>query len=52
MNKFIDILTYIVFGIGFVLLIGLVLGGCDNLRCYPDFDINGQYIGIKCGGEW
>jgi len=42
--------------IGFLIIIGIITGlllsGCDIIKCYPEFDINGQYIGIKCGGKF
>lgn len=53
MNKFTQILKYIIIIVlGITIILGVLLSGCDNLKCYPEFDINGQYIGIKCGGKW
>lgn len=54
MNNFDKYFEYIVFIIGAIIIISVSvsLSGCDYLKCYPKFDLNGQYIGIKCGGEW
>lgn len=45
-------LKYIIFVIGFIIILGVLISGCDNLKCYPEFDLNGKYIGIKCGGKF
>ena len=34
-----------------IILIGL-FAGCDVVKCYPEYDRNGQYIGFQCGGEF
>lgn len=52
MSKFIKIFKYIIFSIGIIIIIGILFSGCDIIKCYPQFDANGQYIGIKCGGKW
>ena len=44
------ILKYIILGLIVLLTVGLI--GCDNLKCYPKFDLNGEYIGFECGGKF
>ena len=52
MNKIANVLKYIIFVIGIIIISGVLLSGCDNLKCYPQFDLNGKYIGLKCGREF
>ena len=35
-----------------ILIVIIGLSGCDVVKCHPQVDINGEYIGIQCGGEW
>jgi len=51
MNNYIKFLKYIIFIIGIIIIIGALISGCDKLKCYPQFNIDGTYIGIKCGGQ-
>ena len=43
-------LKYIIFGI--VIVVVVLLVGCDNLKCYPEFDLSGDYMGFKCDGKF
>ena len=47
-----NILKYIIFGLSVIIILGILISGCDNFRCYPEYDPRGNYIGIKCGGEF
>lgn len=30
----------------------ILLSSCDVVKCYPQFNLDDEYIGIKCGGDW
>jgi len=51
-NKLTNIVRYVILIGGSIFILSILLSGCDNLKCYPEFDINGIYIGIKCGGQF
>lgn len=52
MNKFFKVLEYIILALGIIIISGILLSGCDIVKCYPEFDMDGSYIGINCGGEF
>ena len=52
MNKYIEILKYTIILLAGIIIFGVLISGCTIVKCYPQFDINREYIGIKCGGEF
>jgi len=52
MNKYFDIIKVIVFILGGIIIFGILISGCEKIRCYPQFDANKGYVGMKCGGEF
>ena len=52
MNKYKDILKIIIFLLGGIIIFGILISGCDIIKCYPQFDVDKGYVGMKCGGEW
>jgi len=52
MNKYFDIIKIIIFLLGGIIIFGILVSGCEKIRCYPQFDVNKGYIGFKCGGEF
>jgi len=51
-TAFTKILKYIIFVIGAIIILSVVFSGCDNLKCYPHYDVRGNYIGFKCGDKF
>jgi len=52
MIKLIKYIAPIIILIGGIIIFGILISGCDIIKCYPQFDIDGSYIGFKCGGEF
>ena len=50
MNK--PIIPYLIHAIFILIILVGLFAGCDVVKCYPEYDRNGQYIGIQCGGEF
>lgn len=46
------ILPYLIPAIAILIILIGLFSGCDVIKCYPEFDINGEYIGIQCGGDF
>jgi len=51
-EKFSTILLYIIVTLASIIILSSVFMGCDKIKCSPQFDLNGTYIGIKCGGNF
>ena len=47
-----NVIDYVAFTSIIIIILGILLSGCDNLKCHPQFDIDGKYIGIVCGGDF
>ena len=52
MNKFMNILNYIIILFAVVIIVSVLFSGCDKIRCCPQYNTKGNYIGFKCGGEF
>ncbi len=47
-----SIIPYLIPAIAILIVLIGLFAGCDVVKCHPEFDINGKYIGIQCGGEF
>ena len=52
MNKYMKFLTPLIFILAGIIIFGVLISGCDVIKCYPRFDVNKGYMGIQCGGEF
>lgn len=52
MNKYTKILKIVIFVLGGIIILGILISGCDKLKCHPTINIKDKGIGFSCGGEW